>query len=191
MSVTFNVNSKEFDKAVKEAIKSVSDLTPVFIQMAREFYKANKAIFALKGKGKYEDFKGPKIGATWKDPGMPERRTRNGTMTPYQWYKHSKLKMPKGYPLLRASGTLERSITRQGDTNAILEINKTTMVVGTRLEYAGFHQYGTKHIPMRQFLFLDATTTAPNEISRRNDAWMKSLNSYVFRSVAKPLGSEK
>lgn len=179
----YSINSKEFDASVKEALKTVSDLRPAFIQIAREFYKANKAIFTLKSAGRYPDFKGPKVAATWKDPGLPEKRTRNGTMTAYQNYKQKKTGLPRGYPLLKFSGALEKSITQRNDANTVLEITKKSVVMGTRVAYAGFHQEGTKNIPMRKFLFLDPTTVgAPAAvISRRNEAWNKAINDYVVR----------
>ena len=82
--VEFNVSSQEFDAQVKRALTQVGDLRPVFLQIAREFYKTNKFIFKLKSAGQYPDFKGPIIAKTWKNPGRPDLRKRDGSMTPYQ-----------------------------------------------------------------------------------------------------------
>lgn len=193
--VKFEVRSEEMDKAFKEAIEKVGDLRPALITIAREFYKANKAIFALKSAGKYTDFTGPRIANTWKNPGRPERRTRNGNFTAYQWAK-VQAKHPgvsaKGYPLLKATGDLERSITRDGDGNSYKEISPKTIVIGTSVPYAGFHQTGTSRLPMRQFLFIDPSTTAwaDSEIfSRRNKAWLQAIDTYVRRVVGESIQS--
>lgn len=187
--VNYQVNSKEFDAKIKECLTQIGDLRPAFIGIAREFYKANKAIFALKGPGKYTDFSGPKIKATWRTPGLPERRTRNGDKTAYQYEKFKKYGFE--YPLLKAKGRLESSITDQGSADSVLEITKNTIVMGTRVPYAGFHQTGTKRMPMRQFLFVDPSTTAwANDkiFSRRNAAWIKALENYVTRTMNKHFG---
>jgi phage gpG-like protein len=184
--VIFQVNSKEFNAKVTEAIKQVSDLRPAMIQIAREFYKTNKAIFALKSAGKYADFTGPKIANTWKNPGLPEKRTRNGNYTSYQWAKEKATGLKKGYPLLKYTGALEKSITNSGDSNTINEITKSSVVLGTTIPYASFHQEGTKNIPMRQFLFVDPSTTVwagDKQFSRRNEAWVKAIETYVMKTL--------
>lgn len=192
--VKFRVNSKEYDNAVKEALKKVSDLRPVFIQIAREFYKANRAIFTLKSAGKYVDFTGKKIRMTWSpDRGRPSARTRNGDYTVYQWNKERKTGLKRGYPLLKYSGRLEKSITQQGSGEAITEITKKSVILGSAVPYGVFHQYGTKVLPMRQFLFVDPATTIWNgnvQFSRRNEAWVKAIDTFVARSM-KSMGDVK
>lgn len=191
--VRYQVNSESFNETVKEALKSVKDLRPAFIQVAREFYKANRAIFTLKSAGQYPDFKGAKIRETWQNPGKPERRKRNGEYTAYQWFKQSETGFNGGYPLLKFSGRLEKSITDPSSAETALTITPQTIIMGTNVEYAQYHQgydgEGAKKIPFRPFLFLDPSTAKSfsSIISRRNTAWMKAIRSYVFRSVSKPL----
>jgi phage gpG-like protein len=51
------------------------------------------------------------------------------------------------------TGTLMRSVTaRTPTTGSIRKLTKTELVIGTNVEYAPYHQYGTKHIPARPFL---------------------------------------
>lgn len=192
--VKFQVNSKEFDAEVAEALKVVKDLRPAFIQIAREFYKTNRAIFALKSAGKYPDFSGPLVRETWKNPGRPDLRTRDGNLTAYQNTKVKAGVTPKGYPLLRFSGRLEKSITDPSNSEAITIITQASVALGTSVEYGIFHQSDEprKKIPFRPFLFLDPTTVgAPSAIiSRRNEAWVKAIRSYAFRAMGK-LGAVK
>jgi len=69
-------------------------------------------------------------------------------------------KMPKwvenlvgGGQILIDTGTLMRSVTaRTPTTGSIRKLTKTELVIGTNVEYAPYHQYGTKHIPARPFL---------------------------------------
>ena len=185
--VEFKVSSQTLQQAIDRAIKEVGDLRPAFIQMAREFYKANQAIFRLKGPGLYTDFVGPKIANTWKNPGLPQKRIRNGNYTAYQWAKEKATGLKGGYPLLKFSGLLQKSITRETDPNTIRILTKESLVLGTRVEYGVYHQSDeprTSNLPMRKFLFLDPSTTrfagAP-AFSRRNEKWIEALDLYVER----------
>ena len=67
---------REFDSLLKTALEQINDLRPAFIQIGREFYKANKAIFKLKGPGQYADFTGPRICPNLEESG-PTRQTRS------------------------------------------------------------------------------------------------------------------
>lgn len=171
--VKYRINSEQYDKAVQEALKNVKTLKPVFIQIAREFYKTNRAIFTLQSAGKYTDFKG--------------KRGRDG-MTAYQRWKNKRVG-GNGYPLLKLSGRLEKSITQQGG-EAITEIGDKSVVIGTWVPYGKFHQQpngrGKGIIPYRPFLFLDPATTAvapDGSLSRRSEAWVRMINQYVARSM--------
>lgn len=188
--VEFKVETQSIFATINKFSDQVSDLRPPLIQIAREFYKSNKFIFKLQGPGKYPDFSGPKIVQTWKTPGRPWARTRDGSMTAYQWQK-TQAKWPgvnaKGYPLLRASGALERSITQDGDQNAVKILTKKSLVIGTQVEYGIHHQYGAPkaNVPMRKFLFIDASSTEstnPN-LSRRSEAWTRALETYISRMI--------
>jgi hypothetical protein len=186
--VNIEVRSSKLDKAIATAIKEIGDLRVPYGEMAKEFYRSNRFIFRLKSAGKYAPFSGAKIRTTWvpaSQGGRPDLRTRDGNMTPYQWWK-SKVVPPKGYPLLKLTGVLESSITDPSDGNAISRITKTKFNIGTKVEYAKFHQTGTKKMPMRPVLFLDGSTgMQPAGISKREEAWVKLLDNYVSRVIAK------
>ncbi len=56
----------------------------------------------------------------------------------------------RGLPL-RDTGLLMASTAAQGRGH-VEEITRQELLFGSNLEYAGFHQFGTRHIPARQFL---------------------------------------
>lgn len=188
--VNFKVENQSVFANLSKYGEQVSDLRPPLLQIAREFYKTNKFIFKVEGPGKYPDFTGPKIAQTWQDPGRPWMRKRDGTMTAYQWAK-TQAKWTgvntRGYPLLRASGALERSITQSGDTNAVKVITKKSLVIGTNVDYGIHHQFGAPkaNVPMRKFLYIDATTTESTNpaLSRRSEAWTKAIQTYIERLI--------
>jgi phage gpG-like protein len=154
---------KAFQSAIKDALKQVSDLTIPFTLITKSWFKGNKAIFSLKGPGKYVD--------------LTER------------YKHRK-EAAVGfiYPILKRSGALAKSITEAGDSNSInYIINKQTLVLGTKVSYGPPHQFGAPKIklPQRPFILLGAEQVSPPDINRRREAWIAILEDYVIQASSK------
>jgi len=52
--------------------------------------------------------------------------------------------------ILHATLALRRSLTERGDENQELIIEPSWMLFKSKLEYAGFHQTGTRHMPQRR-----------------------------------------
>ena len=165
--VTYSVDpDKAFQKAIKDAIKDVQDLTVPFTLITKSWFKSNRAIFALKGPGKYVD--------------LTEK---------YKLEKQKKVGFI--YPILKRSGLLEKSITVPGDSNSISYIiNKNVLVLGSKVPYGAAHQFGTKFLPIRPFIFVGAEQTAPEEINQRRDAWIATLRDYVLQ-VSSKVGTTK
>ena len=160
MGAVYLTEDKQF-KAVLESIRGkVSDLRIPFAQIRREFFKGNKAIFALKGPGKYADFKNTKGGWAYR---LLKRRI-----------------LGSEYPLLRFSGALEDSLTNPTDSMAIDRVvDKLTLFVGTRIPYAHFHQTGTRVMAKRPVLLLGPEQVSPPGINRRRELWIKHILDYV------------
>lgn len=156
----------EFTKAVKKTIKEVEDLTIPFTLISKSWFQSNKAIFRLKGKGKYEDLS--------------------------SGYKKLKQKQAGFiYPILKLSGKLEKSITDPTATGAIsLILNKQTLVLGTAVSYAQFHQKGTRYMPARPPVLVGAEQTAPTELNKRQEIWIETLANYVLER-SKQVGKTK
>jgi len=71
-------------------------------------------------------------GVTWRPLKRPRRRSKGRDLP------------------LRDTGILMASAT--GGARRVERITNTELVTGTNVEYAGFHQVGTRHIPARPFL---------------------------------------
>lgn len=196
MFVSYTVeNDREFQRQIDKAFEQTLDLRIPFRSIARDFYKGQRAIFSLKSAGGYPDFKGPRVSETWKNPGRPERRTRRRGLTAYQNYKIQKGITPKGYPLLKLSGALEKSVTSPNDQNNVTEITKSSLTLGTTLDYANYHQQdnpdmGNRVIPTRKFLFIGPEARNANSNQRgRLDRWTKIIELYISETLDKGLGN--
>lgn len=165
---------KTFERGLLRAQEAVADLRPALKSIAIDFYKYEKTIFQLGSSGKYPDFKGPKISETWKRPGLPSARTRDGSKTAYQYFKKKKYGFE--YPLLRATGALESSVTSPSANGSVYNLTEQSVEIGTSIKYAEFHQSDSPRdkIPLRKFLFIPPA---------RLPAWLGILNSYVLRSM--------
>lgn len=184
--ISYNIgNDKEVSKLLNNASAISADLTPLFQGLAAELRKSRKMIFALKSAGAYPDFKGDKIRKSWKTPGRPSRRTRDGNKTAYANFKIRHL--GSAYPLLKLSGALESSLVDQNDSNHIEEITKTSLVFGTKLEYAKYHQQdeggGKGIIPMRKFLFLGPDVSNQQNESGGFSRIVKTIEITILREM--------
>lgn len=181
-------NDQAFQDALDKAFKDTADLRIPFRQIARDFYRSEKAIFKLKGPGQYPDFKGTKVGKTWKNPGRPGARTRDPNLTPYQNYKLKNFGFI--YPLLKATGDLEESLT-EGGSGSILKIDSDSLTIGTTIPYANYHQQdspdkGNRVMPTRKFLFIGPESRFANNNQRgRLDRWLKIINRHVEKTLLK------
>lgn len=152
-------NDRAFRNAVDEARKQVGDLIVPLTLISRDWYRSERAIFTLKGPGQYPDL-------------APSTKRQ---------------KMAKGksvYPILRDTGHLESSLLNPNDPNAIqLIANKSTLIIGTRLNYLAYHQSdGARNkLPLRKALFIgpEAKQFNVGDQVGRLDRWMKILKDYV------------
>jgi phage gpG-like protein len=161
-------NDQKFEAQIKQATALVGDLRVPFQSIVKDFHRSRKAIFKLKGAGKYPPFKGKKLS---------DGRTA---------YQRKKIKeYGFDYPLLKASGRLEASVTGV-NADSIVIIQKTALAIGTRVPYAVYHQSDEPRfkIPLRKFLFIGPEAPEFVDDTRGNlDRWTKIINDYVTRKL--------
>jgi hypothetical protein len=175
MVVKYQVDpDKRLAKALNKAIKEVDDLTIPLIVITKSWYQGNKAIFTLKGPGKYADYKIAKGKS-------------------YSPYARAKAKATgSAYPIhlgfIGRKRKLRDSLTIETDANAVKQIvNKKALILGTKVPYAVYAQLGTKHMPQRPVLFIGGEQTAPPALNNRRQAWIEAINDYVIQ-VSKQVG---
>lgn len=188
-------NDAAFNKKVNEAIKQVGNLVVPFRAIANDFRKSRRAIFALSGPGRYPDFQGKKIGELRKSPMQQARANAKpipesaNSMTPYQYRKQKKYGLARGYPLLKATGRLEKSLTEAGGENITI-IERTALLMGSSVPYGQYHQSDSprRKIPLRKYLFIgpEAGNVSPDRGTL--DRWVKIISQYVKRVTGSTFG---
>lgn len=199
--ISYDIDAdKKFKASITRALGVVDDLRIPFSSIAKDFYRSEKAIFNLKGPGQYPPFTKSEGGIEDVSVGKVRQKGFLGFFkkkrlkfkkgyvstveSPYQIYK--KKKYGFDYPLLKASGALEASVTGPNSPNSILAIDKQFLAIGTSLEYAGYHQFGNKRLPMRKFLFIgpESKEFASNKsITGRLERWNNIINNYILRKM--------
>lgn len=85
---------------------------------------------------------------------------RASPMRPSPWASRKPSTRDDGHPLLIKSGSLRQSIGYK-------VVGSDTVVVGSDKAYAAYHQHGTKHMPARPFMPVDANGNLVPQMSQK------------------------
>lgn len=177
-------NDKKFARALSRAAKKVGDLETPLRQIAADFRKSRKAIFALSGSGQYPDLSTKPFRAWWEKDKDLNRLYPGG----YKEYKEAKFGF--AYPILKQTGRLEESLTKRNHPEHIENINVDELEIGTSVPYGIYHQEGTKRIPIRKFLFIgpEAPRFAKGDALKGfPERALKTLEKYVLRTTGQSI----
>ena len=155
LQITLGITGDEELAAAFQAMsRSVSDWRPYWPTIAAVFYESTRQRFASDGFG------------TWP-------RLSDG-------YAKWKIKNFPGEGILSATGNLRRSLTDRFGPNAVYEEEPQSLLLGTNIPYATYHQYGTSKMPPRPPIGLRPT----------DPDLMTSLALIQFQRYAEQLGFE-
>jgi phage gpG-like protein len=187
-----------FKKALIKAGKKTDDLTEPLKLIAQSWYKVNKAIFILKTKGPFKELSTNPFRAYWltkREKSTWKKRPPSDNYFPGGYRQYKEMKYGFVYPILKASGDLEKSLTNPTDSNTIASIlNKKVLLLGTKVTsrkgapYPTYLQTGTRKMPARPFMVIGTEQGAwakSSHIQRRLKFWIETLNTYVKRSLDK------
>ncbi len=187
----------KFKKALIRAGKKVDDLTVPLNLIAQSWYKVNKILFSLNNKGPFKELSKRPFRAYWltdKEKSTWARPPKSNYFSGgYRQYK--KMKWGFVYPILKASGDLEKSLTNPYDQKTIATIlNKKVLLLGTKVTskkgapYPTYLNEGTRKMPARPFMVIGTEKGAwakSIHIQRRLKLWIQTLDKYVKRSLDK------
>lgn len=148
--------NRKFIGAIRRAKLEAADLRIPLNLISKDWFKTNKAIFNLNGPGKYKDLtKEYKV----------QKKRRFGFV----------------YPILKAKGVLEASVTQSTDTKAISDIvNKAQLTLGTRVGYAQAVQ------KIRPFVFFGPESVewrTDKTFAMRPTVWLNIINDYILQRM--------
>lgn len=170
-------NDEKFRQLLDKYASRISDFRIPFGLIANHWYRGNKKIFSLKGPGLYH----PLGGFNNQD----KVRFRGAEVT--KQLKAETLKKEEvgfAYPLLKRRGDIERSLTSKNDKGAEYFVGRQSMVLGTKVPYAIFHQSDQPRskMPQRKMIFIDGGPAERSKdalISGRIQAWTNIIEDYA------------
>lgn len=167
-------NFEAFLASVRDAERIAGDLTEPLSQIGADWMRTNQSVFQLSGPGPWVDLMGSK----------PRRNKKTGRFqSPNGGYKAQKLKKwGFVYPILKASGALERSLTQPGDPNSLFEIvNGKNLILGTKVmsrsgaNYPFFLARGTSKMRARNYLSIPELSVA---------RWIGILKNFIVGRIS-------
>ena len=150
-------------RAFERAAKQAENLKVPLTQISRDFMKSRKAIFQLSGPGGYPD-----LSSRYKE--VKQRAIGNI------------------YPILKLTGQLEGSITKESHPHNVLVIGPRSLEMGTTIPYGNYHQQegspGSK-MPLRKFLFIgpEGGRFADSRLTGFPERALNTLNTFILRDL--------
>lgn len=136
--IAIDLDDLELSDEASELLNKLDDLTPLLKRLGNEAH----AIIAVKFR---------REGPGWKplSEATLSRRRKEG----------------EGAKILRDSGKLFGSITDSASEGSVYELNTRELTLGTNLEYAAVHQFGSRdgHIPKRPYVPDEGELSQPFE----------------------------
>jgi len=151
--------------------------------------KATNAQMALWGKKPFKGKSALRIRTLWTKR-IKSAFSSKGKSIGENWpplspaYKSWKSKHYPRKPLLVLTGKMKDSLVNPSSRMMIFNKSKgTQLILGTRISYAKFHQYGTKKMPKRQFFKVDQgfTDGVANEMRKDLEIAMKGRKTWLAR----------
>lgn len=169
--------------ALQKAKDAGINLTVPFTLISKSWFRANRSIFTLKSPGKYPDYGGFNPGA----PAWPNAQT-----TKRERAKAQKVKdVGFIYPMMKRRGPLESSLTDPTHPQSVnLIVNKVALYLGTRVEYAFYHQAkgARSKMPFRPVVFTGAEQVAPTELRNESTRWVNIIDDYMQQVLSRAFG---
>ncbi len=142
----------QLDRELLRFADRADDMTPVMGSLADDFLRVERQQFSSQGR----------FSAGWA-PLSPAYAARKSKKYP-------------GAKILHATGDLEASLTRRGARNAVREVTRDSLLVGSTDPKVVYHQRGTENMPRRRPVELSAA---------RRRAWVRAIQRYYTTGQVK------
>ena len=181
------LNAPAFISKCLDAIKRAGDLKPVWVSIARMWYKDNTQLFNKSGPGFYPDYKGKRD--TTVQAKYMNMRAKGGSvgMTAYMRLKQRIVGFV--YPMMYFYGTLANSITVPGSGGSVCVIEPKSLTLGTAVAYAIYSQLGGDTMPYRPVIINKSVTGNYTQIFENRVAnYSRLIDAYMKRNVKQAFG---
>lgn len=162
--VWHEIDREKFDSRLRKLLKRTDDLSPAFLTIGHMFRQSRKTIFDLRSPGGYQD-----LSKKYK----PRKQKRWGF----------------AYPILKASGSMEKSIINRGNKYNIDIPKKKELTLGSKHPILKYHNADgpRKKIPQRKVIFWSAESRNAQKTRPTNtfgDRAIKTIREFILREEA-------
>ena len=155
----WDIDTRNFERILRKLINRSGDFSPVFYTIGKNFRQSRKSIFALTSKGGYQDLN-------------PQYKQRKEDL------------FGDAYPILRATGKMERSIVDENDPDNISIVTKRSFAFGSKdpiLKYHNSLKGPRLKMPLRRVIFWgpEAPKTMPLDSQKFYNRAKRSIEEYL------------
>jgi len=177
-------NDIAFANGLDRLGRATNDFTIPFKLISSDFYRSNRKLFTLQGKGLYQDLSEKPFRAFWQN--------KNGFASYYAggYKEYKKVNYGFTYPILVGeSRVLSNSILGGRNKHSIFTLRKQELLLGSSVPYGKYHQSDAARtkIPQRKFVFIDggpADKSKDSSINGRRERWLNIINDHVIQLVS-------
>lgn len=161
MNPRWKVDTKRFEAILQRLLKRSDDWRPLFHTIGKNFRQSRKSIFALDSAGGYKDL-------------SPRYKKLKADLWGFE------------YPILRASGLMEKSIVEEDDPDNISIVERRSFAFGSKDPILKFHNSDKKprkKMPLRKVIFFgpEAPSTMPKESQTFYDRTKQQMLKYLIK----------
>ena len=166
MVITVKIDRRQFDKRMKRLADGIDDLTPALKDIAQSWYVSNRYFWSWGNKDK-----------------SGNNESLFAKLSPRYAARKKKIKGSE-FPILYFSGALRDSLIEPSNENAIAKIvNKKTLILGTKVPYAKYHQEGGSVMPRRPMVFIAPKNEDERKASGRQKNRAAAITNILERYV--------
>jgi len=162
LHIKFSVDGEpQFSRVFDTMSEQIESIEPALLDISTDFFQHMMRVFKMEG--------------------AVDERTRWTPLS--QSYAAWKRKHYPSAKILHLTGRLEKSLTEKGSPDNIMNLDKLTLSIGTRVPYALKHQRGVRgELPQRKIIDL----TAP--LKKR---WTHIIHQHIYDKVKKTWGDAR
>lgn len=145
--------SKAFARALEQTKKRAEDIRPALLEILDDWYASEAETFQYGDQGPYRDLT---------DLYKKRKEAKHGFV----------------YPILKATGALEESVTHPSGAGAYFSLAGDTITIGSYVSYASYVQAFADGSSNRPFIFIGGRYATENQKARPK-RWAGILRDYI------------
>lgn len=176
-------NEKDFQKKLDELGKATNDFRIPFRLISSDFYKSQKQVFDLKGRGLFQDLSTKPFRAFWPNDRGFGALYKGGSK------EYKLVNTGFEYPIL-VGKTKDLSLSTLSNKHrySIYFLGRQELQIGSSVPYGKFHQSDLPRtkLPQRKFIFItggEGDKSKDSGINGRRERWLDMIDTHIKQLI--------